>query len=184
MPVTMPQPMPTTPIVDSREQLRTALRHLETVQAAGRHWALAEAHLAVARGYRDIGALPSALANLHTARRWAQAAGARDLDIDIACTLVETLAGAADAAERSQRGGGRPLRDQARDVVFEAAQALARAADAQWEVGVLLRLSDVLDRFGDRDDATQLQMRALQRTVGETPVTPPRAVDPSAIRAH
>ncbi|RVT52184.1 hypothetical protein ENE75_06925 [Rubrivivax albus] len=184
MPMTMQHHMPNTPLVDSRERLRTSLRHLEAVQAGGRHWALAEAHHTVAGAYRELGAWPSALANLQAARRWAQAGGARDLDIDIACTLVETLAGAADAAEHQQRGGGRPLREQARDVVFDTAQELARVADAQREVGVLLRLSDVLDRFGDRDDATQLQMRALQRTVGETPVTTPRAVDAAASRAH
>ena len=34
-------------------------------------------------------------------------------------------------------------------------------ADAQWEVTVLLRISDVLDRCGDHDDAVQLQARAM-----------------------
>ena len=38
----------------------------------------------------------------------------------------------------------------------------ARVADPRWEVTVLLHLSDVLDRFGDRDDAVNLQTRALR----------------------
>lgn len=165
----MPQDTPHAPVVDLRDQLRASLRQLEAVQAHPRPWALAEAHRAVGGAYRDLGAWPSAVANLQVARRWAQASQARDLDIDIACTLVETLANAADAAEQQQRGIGRPQREQARDLVFEVTQQAASAADAQWEVGVLLRLSDVLDRFGDRDDATQLQIRALRLTVGEQP---------------
>jgi hypothetical protein len=35
-------------------------------------------------------------------------------------------------------------------------------ADPDWEIKVLLRVSDVLDRCGDRDDAVQLQTRALR----------------------
>lgn len=165
----MPHDTLPAPVVDLRDQLRDTLRQLEAVQASPRPWALAEAHRAVAGAYRGLGAWPSAAANLQAARRWAQAGQARDLDIDIACTLVETLADAAEAAEQQQRGHGRPQRDLARDLVFDVTQQAASAADAQWEIGVLLRLSDVLDRFGDRDDATQLQIRVLQLTVGEQP---------------
>lgn len=165
----MPQDTLPTPVVDLRDQLGATLRQLEAVQAQPRPWALAEVHRAVAGAYRDLGAWPSALANLQAARHWAQVGQARDLDVDIGCTLVETLASAADAAEQQERGMGRPQREQARDLVFEITQQAACAADAQWEVGVLLRLSDVLDRFGDRDDATQLQIRALRLTVGEQP---------------
>ena len=92
----MPHDTLPAPVVDLRDQLRDTLRQLEAVQASPRPWALAEAHRAVAGAYRGLGAWPSAAANLQAARRWAQAGQARDLDIDIACTLVETLADAAE----------------------------------------------------------------------------------------
>ena len=84
-----------------------------------------------------------------------------------------------------RQGQGRPLRERARDHVFEAQRLAHQVSDARWEVTVLLRLSDVLDRFGDRDDATQLQVRALQLTVGvhDTPHRPD-AADAALIRRH
>jgi hypothetical protein len=39
-------------------------------------------------------------------------------------------------------------------------------ADTGWEAQVLLRISDVFDRCGDRDDAVQLQTRALRLMSG------------------
>jgi len=35
-----------------------------------------------------------------------------------------------------------------------------QSADPQWEIAVLLRLSDLFDRLGDHDDAIALQCRA------------------------
>ncbi len=171
-----PQHPAPTPIVDARETLRHALRHLESVQAQGRHWAMGEAHRAVAAAYRELGALASARAMLETALRWAHAAGSADQVVDLLCESVELLALQSEAQERDERGSGRPARDRARDLVFEASRRASRVADAQWEVSVLLRLSDVLDRFGDRDDATTLQVRALQLTVGGDLGTDPRPV--------
>jgi hypothetical protein len=51
--------------------------------------------------------------------------------------------------------------ERARDHAFEAAALARQASDAHWEVKVLLRVSDVLDRCGDHDDAISLQTRAL-----------------------
>lgn len=155
----------TTPIIDARDTLRSALRQLEAVQSLQRPWALAEAHRAVAGAYRELGALSSALAMLETAQRWAHALGCADQQVDLLCETIEVLARQSEAQERVARGGGRAARERARDLVFDTRQRLARVADPQWEITVLLRLSDVLDRFGDHDDATQLQLRALRLTV-------------------
>jgi hypothetical protein len=164
------------PIVDARETLRAALGHLETVQALQRTWAMAEAHRAVAAAYRELGALASAQAMLEAALRWAHATGGGDQVVDLQCECVELLALQSDAQERQSRGSGRPARERARDLVFEATRGAARVADPQWEVTVLLRLSDVLDRFGDRDDATTLQVRALRLTMGVDDGAGPRPV--------
>jgi hypothetical protein len=101
------------------------------------------------------------------ALQWARLTGATDQALDIQCDLVETLAQQAEAQELEQPGSGQAPRAQARDLVFEASRQAARVADPRWEVTVLLRLSDVLDRFGDRDEATSLQVRALQCSVGD-----------------
>jgi hypothetical protein len=178
-----PPPVPVAE--DPRHALRAALARLEQAHAAGRPWALAEAQREAARAYLGIGAAAMALTMLEQASRWARATGAGDLGVDLLCERVETLAAVSDAQERAQPGSGRPARDRARDLVFEASRRAARVADPRWEVTVLLRLSDVLDRFGDRDDATQLQVRALQLTVGaraEPP--PPSAADAALIRRH
>lgn len=169
----------------SRTALRAALASLDAAQAAGRPWALAEAYREVAHGYGGIGALPSALAMLTQALRWARATGATDQCVDLHCEIVEMLARQADGYEQTLPGSGRPTRDLARDHVFEATRLATRVADARWEVTVLLRLSDVLDRFGDRDDATLLQVRALQLTVGAS-LEPqrPNAADAALLRRH
>jgi hypothetical protein len=164
------------PIVDARETLRAALRHLESVQALQRTWAMAEAHRAVAAAYRDLGALASAAAMLETALRWAHGTGGADQVVALLCEHVELLARQSEFLERHERGSGRPARDRARDLVFEATRRATGVADPQWEVTVLLRLSDVLDRFGDRDDATTLQVRALRLTMGGDGYADPRAV--------
>lgn len=169
----------------SRIALRAALAALDAAQAAGRPWALAEAYREVAQGYGGVGALPSALAMLAQALRWARATGATDQCVDLHCEVIEMLARQADAQEQEMPGSGRPTRDRARDHVFEATRLATRVADARWEVTVLLRLSDVLDRFGDRDDATVLQVRALQLTVGAS-LEPqrPNAADAAVLRRH
>jgi hypothetical protein len=149
------------------QTLRTALASLTLAQAAGRPWALAEAHREAALAYRRLDAVPSALSLFQQALQWARLTGATDQALDIQCDLVETLAQQAEAQELEQPGSGQAPRAQARDLVFEASRQAARVADPRWEVTVLLRLSDVLDRFGDRDDATSLQVRALQCSVGD-----------------
>jgi hypothetical protein len=175
------------PIVDTnpRQALKQALASLELAQVAGRPWSLAEAYREAGSSYRALGALGSALTMLEQSVRYARITGSIDQCVDLLCEVVETLALHADACEREQPGSGRRTRDRARDHVFEASRLAARVSDARWEITVLLRLSDVLDRFGDRDDATQLQVRALQLTVGgPSEGQRPDAADAALIRRH
>ena len=46
-------------------------------------------------------------------------------------------------------------------LAFEAICLAGQATDPCWEIKVLLRVSEVLDRCGDHDDAISLQTRAL-----------------------
>lgn len=178
-------PLPQPPSTHPRDTLRQALLNLESAQATGRPWAIADAQRTLAGCYRRWGAGPAAQALLEQALRWTRLEGAHDSEVDLLCELVELLAELAEAQEIEQPGSGRPLRDRARDRVFEATRLAARVSDARWEVTVLLRLSDVLDRFGDRDDATQLQVRALQLTVGASQeLQRPTAGDAALIRRH
>jgi hypothetical protein len=80
------------------------------------------------------------------------------------CELAEVSCAAADAeqaANEDDRHAGRAARERARDQAFQAAALAGQTADAQWEVKVLLRISDVLDRCGDHEDAATLQNRAI-----------------------
>ncbi|GAB4037294.1 MAG: hypothetical protein Fur0014_04840 [Rubrivivax sp.] len=160
------------------QRLRHALASLEQARTTRRPWAMVEASREAARAHLEVGALDSAVALMELALRWSLAISSVDARTDLLCEWAELLAAQSDLLEREARGRGRPARERARDAIFEAGQLAARVADPRWEVTVLLRLSDVLDRFGDRDDATLLQMRALQLTVGYCPGPgAPRAQD-------
>ena len=56
--------------------------------------------------------------------------------------------------------------ERTRDWAFEATGLAGHVADPQWEIKVLLRISDVLDRCGDHDDAVELQSRAMRLMYG------------------
>jgi hypothetical protein len=146
-------------------------------------WALAEAQALAGRSCGQLGAFGTAVSLFESALRWSRLTGAADTSVDLLCELVETLAEQAQEQETRRNGSGRGARDRARDHIFEAAKLAGHVADPRWEVTVLLRLSDVLDRFGDRDDAVRLQVRALQLTVQSHHDDPaPTAGEPSATR--
>jgi len=66
-----------------------------------------------------------------------------------------------DGDDEDDEHQARSARDLARDMAFEAARVATHAADPHWEIKVLLRASDALDRCGDHDDAITLQTRAM-----------------------
>lgn len=185
MPTTHCGATATAPRLAPDADLRAALASLERAERAGRPGLLADAWQRLAQCYRALDELPAALATADQALRWARGSGAADQALDLQCEHVELLAALAAAEDRHAHGAGRPLRERARDEVFDAARRAARCADPRWEVTVLLRLADVLDAFGDRDDATLLQVRALKLTVGvDYEAGPPRAEDAARLRRH
>jgi hypothetical protein len=149
----------------AREALRQAMQRLSqaeclggNAQAAAMCQALAEAAKALAK----LHAYGPAESYLAQALRWAAVMGGHDLPADLWCALAEVATDAAALAQaEGQRARSRAARERARDHAFEAARLAALTTDPNWEIRVLLRASDVLDRCGDHDDAVQLQQRAL-----------------------
>lgn len=184
-------PLPATPpALDAatpaaRHALQRAIARLQAAQAGGRAWSQAEACRQVAAAYRRLAALPQTVTMLEHACRWARAAGGADQQADLLCELAESLADLADATAEARPADARAARRHAREHVLEASRLAAHVSDPRWEVTVLLRLSDVLDRFGDRDDATELQMRAVQLSVGShVPAAGAAAADASGQPVH
>ena len=156
------------PLADgsAREALRQAMRQLGEAEARhgpGMPAALCHALTEAARALAGLHAYSPAESYLAQALRWAGVMGSPDLRADLQCALAEVATNAADLAQL--RGGRsvevRRARDRARDHAFEAARLAGQATDPHWEVKLLLRTSDVLDRCGDHDDAALMQQRAL-----------------------
>ena len=152
---------PTPLLIDaaSRKLLQQSLQALAAARRSGQAWAVAEAQLGLARWYRDSGELDFSLALLESGLTTAPGLDQR---VELHCEIVNVLAQQSAAGEAWNTGSGRAARNTARQHIFKASMLAAHLADSAWEAKVLLHLSDVLDRFGDRDDALHLQNRALQ----------------------
>jgi hypothetical protein len=146
----------------ARAALSTALAQLDVAEASAKPHPMSQALAQVARCYRRMGEHDVAAQCLRRACRWAGLLGAADSRLDLLCELAETMLEASLAYDDDEPQHARRLRDQTRDHCFEVSRLCGHCADAQWEVTVLLRVSDVLDRCGDHDDAIALQCRALQ----------------------
>jgi hypothetical protein len=145
----------------TRAALSAALADLDTAEAGARPLPMSQALAELARCYRRMNEHEVAMQCLRRACRWAGLLGAADGRLDLLCELAETLLEASDAHDDDAQQARR-LREQTRDLCFEVSRLCGHCADPQWEVTVLLRVSDVLDRCGDHDDAIALQCRALQ----------------------
>ena len=149
----------------ARDALRQAMRLLgdaELVQGSHRAPALCQALTEAARALAGLHAYGPAESHLAQALRWALQMGGQDLAADLHCAWAEVATNAADLAEaQGEHARSRAARDRARDQAFEAARLAGLATDPNWEIRVLLRASDVLDRCGDHDDSVLLQQRAL-----------------------
>ncbi len=165
----------------ARRELRAAVAALDAAEAAREPAHLSQVLAQVARCHRAVGAL--AEADWYAKRGLAVARGlsAVDASVDALCTLAEL---ALERAERldtqDEPRGAHRLRDASRDHAFEATKLAQHAADPQWEVTVLLRVSDLFDRLGDHEDAIALQCRALGLITGAEPsprteASPPRS---------
>ena len=160
--------MTPSPLLDesSRESLRRAAAALDVAETGGQPQAVSLALARMAACYRSFREMASAESHYEEALRWARSGGSTDQVVDLLCNLCETAAAVAEGLETQQPGRGRAARERARDHVFEATTLVGQVADPGWEASVLLRISDVLDRCGDHDDAAQLQVRALRLMSG------------------
>lgn len=168
--------MKPTPVIHdnaAREGLRDAIAALEVAQASGLACAVAEAHPSLARCHAQLGAPGLAISLLGQAL--AHAAGLNQR-VELLCEGIGVLAEQADQQEAERASSGRTAREATRDHIFEASGLAARVPDPRWEVKVLLHLSNVLDRFGHRNDAVHLQTRALRpmQALGGESATDPR----------
>lgn len=149
----------------AREALRQAMHQLsdaETAQGSARAPAMCHALTEAARALAGLHAYSPAESHLAQALRWAGLMGGHDLLADLHCAWAEVATNAADlSAAQAEPARSRAARDRARDHAFEAARLAGLATDPNWEIRVLLRASDVLERCGDHDDALLLQQRAL-----------------------
>jgi hypothetical protein len=145
-----------------RQALRDAVAALDNAEAGGEPARLSQALALVARCHREVGALAEADWYAKRGLQVARRLGAVDASVDALCEVAElSLERAERLDEQDEPRGAQRLRDAARDAAFEAADLAQRAADPQWEITVLLRVSDLFDRLGDHDDAIALQTRAV-----------------------
>ena len=151
----------------ARQALRDAAQALDAAEAAGEPARLSHALAEASRCHRGLGALAEAIWCAERGLRIARSLSAVDAGVDALCQLAEL------AQLRAQQLDGQDdsraahrLRDAARDHGFEAARLALRSADPQWEITVLLRVSDLFDSLGDHDDAIALQCRAVELMTG------------------
>lgn len=148
----------------ARDALALAIEALDAAEAAApalKARALAD----VGRAYRALGARPPAQTYLQQALRLSRCLAAADASVDLLCELAELAVDDAEALARDDARAAHRARERARDHAFEAASLARHAADPFWELQVLMRTSEALDRCGDHDDAIALQCRALHLLV-------------------
>lgn len=150
----------------AHEALRLACDVLDRAERCGRPAILVQAHLGIACCYRALNELEAAELHLHTALTWARVAQSPDAEVEVLCVLCDLGAQRAGLLDGCDAAAAHAARERVRDRVFEVGQLAARVSDADWEVKVLLHISDVLNRLGDHDDASQIQARAMRRMAG------------------
>lgn len=145
----------------ARMALREAAQALDVAERYQHPLEMCLALAQVARCYRALQAHEAAESYLGQALRWAHTLGAVDQAVEILCLLAEAGCALAEQSGIADSRRAYAALERTRDRAFEAAGLAARVADPQWEIKVLLRVSDVLDRCGDHDDAITMQTRAM-----------------------
>jgi len=169
----------------ARDALALALQQLtlaEAMTGACQPAGLCQALTGVARALCNLHAYGPAESYLARALRWAVVMGSTDTCGDLHCALAEVATNAAELAEQQDKlpAAVYHWQDRARDHAFEAANLAGQTTDPHWEVKLLLRASDVLDRCGDHDDAVYFQQRALVLMGLHNPDLPTDASSPGA----
>ena len=150
-----------------RDGLHLALQQLaeaEVRTGALRLPALCQAHKSVAVALSRLQSYSAAQDHLARAVRLATALGALDFQADLQCGLAEVATSAQEQARSlgASKGALRTARERCRELALDAARLAALTTDTHWEIRVLLRASDVLDRCGEHDDAVVLQQQAME----------------------
>ena len=156
----------TAPGALTRQALQLATRVLDLAEIYRRPHDMCQATAQVARCLKAMGDFSSAEAYLLKSMAWSACMPGVDARVDLLCELSEVVCTLAETSfDEGANEGGAMARyatlERARDHAFEAASLAHRTADAQWEINVLLRVSDVLNRCGDHDDAASMQDRAI-----------------------
>jgi len=161
----------------ARSALREAAAALDQAERYLQPLEMSLALAQMARCYRALQALQPAALYLERALAWARTLGAADQAVEILCLLAETSCSVAELHGQDDSRRSHAALERTRDWAFEATGMATRVADPQWEIKVLLRISDVLDRCGDHDDAVELQSRAMRLMYGDwiapTSIEPP-----------
>ena len=161
----------------ARTALREAAAALDLAERCAQPREMSLALAQMARCYRGLQAFGPAELYLERALAWARTLGAADQAVEILCLLAETCCVLAEQQPDGSRHRHASL-ERTRDWAFQASGLAGHVADPQWEITVLLRVSDVLDRCGDHDDAVQLQSRAMRLMYGDS--CEPADAEPSA----
>ena len=165
------------------EALRSAAARLAQCERMPRPHEMCEAHTLLARCWLAQGNRGAAETHLQQALRWTLPMGSADAEVDVLCELAETAAFSAEAQRRgtpasaSAQASADAALGRARDYVAQAAERAGQVADSRWEIQVLLRISDVLDRCGDRSEAVLLQTRAMRLMAWEDTAPLPEPPD-------
>ena len=147
----------------ARQELRDATAALDAAETIGEPARLSQALAQVSRSHHRLGALSEAVWYAKRGLELARNLSAVDASVDALCDLAGLSLERADLLdEQDEPRGAYRLRDTARDYCFEAARLALRSADQQWEITVLMRVSDLFDRLGDHDDAVAMQCRAVE----------------------
>ena len=143
----------------ARQALRLAMRVLDLAEASVKPHTMCQAQAQVARCLMVMKDFDSAEAYLGKALGSTRLIPGVDARVDLLCELAEVTASLAESkAEDTARYAAL---ERSRDHAFEAARLAGQTTDSHWEIKVLLRISDVLNRCGDHDDATHMQERAI-----------------------
>ena len=145
----------------TRQALQLATRVLDLAEIYRKPHDMCQATAQVARCLKAMQDCASAEAYLMKSMAWAACIPGVDARVDLLCELSEVVCTLAETESDDDAMARRATFERARDHAFEAASLAHRTADPQWEVKVLLRASDVLNRCGDHDDATSMQDRAI-----------------------
>jgi hypothetical protein len=174
----------------SRQALQLAMRVLELAAVYAKPHDMSQANAQVGRCLKASDDLPSAETYLDKALSWARLVPGVDTRVDVLCELAELTTLQAEGFDDSESHTRQACLERARGHAFEAAELAGHTADSHWEVKVLLRVSDVFNRCGDHDDATQVQNRAMallglqpaeELAGSEPPADPLRAVAPTQL---